>query len=237
VAGVARVAQKPAENITVRERRANPGRPLVLSLFDLTGHWARPWTEDSRFAVKLFDISRSRDEDVMLIKPAEWQDVRVLLAAPPCTLLAVSAAHSRSRHTSAERGAALALVRRTLQLVRAWRPRVWAIENPPGLMSHELRALPSILFHPWEFAGWLRATDPSLYVRATDLRDRYSKRTKIWGRFAEPVPRPLPRVDDWDGQTAISWIAPGPLRAQLRAQTPMGFARAFYAANVERALR
>lgn len=221
-----------------RRPRRNPRRPKLLSLFDLSGQWAEPWREDGRFDVFLFDRARSAAEDINLVQAEDWDDVAVVLAAPPCTLLTKVAAQWRHLHTDEERAAALGLIERTLALVRAWRPGVWALENPPGLASHLFRGreVTKLVFQPWEYAGWLRPDDPSLRVRGVELRDRYSKATAIWGAFDRPRKDPLERLDRWGRHTAITWVPPGPQRACIRSRTPLGFARAFYESNVERAL-
>lgn len=130
----------------------------------------------------------------------------------------------------------MSLVEKTLDLIEAWKPKVWALENPlSGRMAKlcpRLQAVPVWSFHPFQFAGW--AEDPKA--------EAHGKGTRIWGTSTRPEERPVERWDTNLGregatrQTAISWMSPGPERANQRSKTPSGFARAFYAANVAKVL-
>lgn len=205
-------------------------RPAVISLFDYSGVWAQPWVDDGRFAVYTFDRQRSALEDVFELNPDDYADVRLVLAAPPCTHFTVASNRNWPQYDADGRTAAsVALVEQTLALIEAWAPAVWALENPKvGRLPRLVPALRDVShwdFSPWQFAGW--ADDPA--------SEAYQKSTRIWGTAERPEERPVARADvlgTGGKQTAVSWVSPGKDRANIRSKTPQGFARAFYAANV-----
>lgn len=92
------------------------------------------------------------------------------------------------------------------------------IENPVGRLSTAWRK-PDHTFNPCDFGGYLEPAG-----------DAYTKRTCLWtgGGFVMPEPRP---VAPTAGSMMHTRYAPGPERANLRAATPMGFARAVFLAN------
>jgi hypothetical protein len=210
-------------------------RPLVVSLFDLSGEWSKPWRTE--FDVVCVDIQRDPAHDVLKLRPETFDNVAVVLAAPPCTHFTVASSRLWKTYDADGRTAAsVALVEATLRLIAAWNPALWALENPvsgrlPKLVP-EIGAASNWQFHPWMYAGW--ADDPE--------SEAHSNGTRIWGPATRPVERPVDRWDDNLGhagktrQTAISWMSPGPERANRRSKTPSGFARAFYASNRDKAL-
>lgn len=206
-------------------------RAKVLSLFDLSGEWSSPWARE--FDVICVDTQRDPLHDVLKLRPEKFENVAVVLAAPPCTHFTVASSRLWKTYDGDGRTAAsVALVEATMRLIKAWNPAIWAVENP--VAGRLPRLVPEIgetswKFHPWMYAGW--ADDPQT--------EAVSKATRIWGNATRPEERPIQRVDACLGhgkrQTAISWMSPGPERANRRAKTPTGFSRAFFAANVDRA--
>lgn len=131
----------------------------------------------------------------------------------------------------------------------------WAIENPVGRMG-TLVGLPMApwYFQPWEFAGYLDLSKKDLQ-RLSHLREKegtglsmddamfvqktnaYAKKTGLWGEFKIPEPKkPIDPVYSLKGgqRTAPIDALTGGKSArtkELRSNTPLGFAIAFFEAN------
>ena len=130
----------------------------------------------------------------------------------------------------------------------------WAIENPVGRMDKlvEINRKPWY-FDPYEFAGWLNLSKKDLShlaeLRAKDgigltrtdahfvqETNAYTKKTGLWGDFAIPEKKPIEPVFAKQGSTRTSPMAAltggkGAKTKELRSNTPVGFARAFYEVN------
>jgi hypothetical protein len=100
------------------------------------------------------------------------------------------------------------------------KPDWWALENPVG----RLHTLLPELGKPW-------------YFQPCDYGDPYTKKTALYGKFMRPLPL-------WVGDRSVkpvrvssqgSWVqklgGKSERTKELRSATPMGFARAFFAAN------
>ncbi|MER2138203.1 MAG: hypothetical protein ABS909_10160, partial [Arthrobacter sp.] len=72
---------------------------------------------------------------------------------------------------------------------------------------------------------------------AYEAGDNYTKKTCLWtgGEFIMPQPAKDPALGAPDNR--IHAAPPGPERANFRSATPMGFARAVFAANHQPALQ
>jgi hypothetical protein len=195
--------------------------PVVLSLCDRTGNWARPYAEagfsvvtvDMQEAASLYTNRRHLAGDARLlslddlaafgVRPGE---VLAILAAPPCTYFASSGA--RWERTPAQIAEAMSVVDACLRWVRLLKPRHWALENPVGTLGRYIGP-------------------PAAYFDPCDYGDPYTKKTCLWGDFVMPERTP---VEPTEG-SKMHLLPPGPERQNLRSETPMGFARAFCAAN------
>ena len=208
-------------------------RDTVLCLCDLTGNFAAPWV-DAGYKAILIDPQhdgvtvRGNVTRVghVIDSPEAWAIIRMALrriaftaAFPPCTDLAVSGA----RWFEAKRHADPAVQFRAMQVV--WQCHTiaemngapWMIENPVSQISTFWRR-PDHRFDPCYFTGF----EPA---------DNYTKKTCLWTGAGFVMPRPcraanLPPPDD-----RIHKAGPGPDRANFRSATPLGFARAVFAAN------
>lgn len=224
---------------------------LVVSLFDLTGEWARPWHEAGHPVLLVDSAHEAPDVDGMptlvcdlsepagisaVVRAVGDRDVDVLLAAPPCTCFSrVSARWWPGMDADGRTARDLRCVASTVTLVSLFQPRVWALENPPGRSwkpdgsglwqtRHVLDRAPALEFDPWRFGA----------LAPEDSRSRLTKRTRLWGKFRAPQPAPLERETypehlkpgsrDFTSRVSSSW-------KRERARTPRGFARAFYLAN------
>ena len=206
---------------------------IVLSLFDLSGEWSKPW-EEAGYQVYRFDIQNGEtyeDEDGNEKKSGDinnldhqyfadmfgyfdGNDVHAILAASPCTDFAVSGArHFAAKDADGRTVASIRLVKKTLALIEHFKPAVWALENPVGRIEN-LTGLP-----PWRLSF-----DPN------HLGDTYTKKTLIWGRFNADLP--IAPVDPTEGSKMHKRYGGKSLATKnARSVTPEGFAYAFFQAN------
>lgn len=222
----------------MRLRRAFMGSPpTLLSLFDYSGVWARPY-EDAGWNVILWDQKHTSDlyatfKDVNDACTDYFYDnifenygtVDGILAAVPCDDFAVSGARWwPDKDADGRTYASMELVRQTLRIVNLCSPlRFWALENPVGRLNTLFPELPK----PWYF-------DPYWFG------DPYTKKTGIWGQFRAPVIRSSqvvrPIMYETSNGKRGSWMwaklgGNSERTKELRSVTPAGFARAFFEAN------
>ncbi len=204
------------------EERANSDK-IVLSLFDHTGNWSRPW-EEAGYQVIRFDIQDNPElGDVNAFGAGffgEWfgdfdgLDVYAILAACPCTEFAGSGArHFAAKDADGRTGAAVELVHQTLRTIEYYRPAIWAIENPVGRIER-MTGLP-----PWRLAF-----DPC------HLGDPYTKRTQIWGRFNANLPV-APVAPTEGSKMHLRFGGKSMATKNARSETPEGFSYGFFLAN------
>lgn len=193
----------------------------VLSLCDYTGNMLRPWA-DAGYECIAVDIQHKGVEkrdgitfveaDVRTYRPPSGEYV-ACFAFPPCTHLASSGARwFKSK--------GLASLRDSIDLVIAveeiceWTGAPYLIENPIGTLSTYWRE-PDYKFDPCDYGGYL---DPP--------GDAYTKKTCLWvgGGFVMPEKR---RVEPTEG-SKMHLVPPGPERANIRSETPKGFAQAVF---------
>ena len=174
---------------------------MILDLCGGTGAWSKPY-KDAGYDVRIIDI----DQDVRLVRPPD--NVRGILAAPPCTHLSGSGARWWDEKGETALLDALSIVDACLRIVLLTQPAWWCLENPVGRLVHYL-GKPKLYFQPWEYG------------------DPYTKKTCLWGDFNEPKRNP---VEPTEG--GKMWrLPPSDDRAMLRSITPAGFAQAFFFAN------
>lgn len=140
----------------------------------------------------------------------------ILFAFPPCTDLASSGARWWKGKGLTSLSKAIALVGRCAELGEKSNAP-WMLENPIGCLSTHWRP-PDAQFDPCDYGGYLNPPG-----------DEYTKRTCLWtgGGFVVPLPRP---VFPYEG-SRMHLIPPSEDRANLRSETPEGFARAVFLAN------
>jgi hypothetical protein len=175
---------------------------VILSLCDYSGTWSQPYVDDN-YDVRRIDL---RDgQDVRLLE-LPIVPVHGVLAAPPCTVFANSGARWERSETDMLEG--LSIVDACCRLILMLRPTWWVLENPAGKLSRWLGP-PAMTFQPSEYG------------------DPYTKFTCLWGNFRAPT-RTL--VEATLG-SKMHLLPPSEERAQIRSQTPAGFAQAFFEAN------
>lgn len=196
---------------------------IVLSLFDKSGAWSRPW-EEAGYQVYRFDIQENPETgDVNKFSAgffSDWfgdfdgLDIYAILAACPCTDFAVSGArHFAAKDVDGRTVASVQLVHQTLRLIEYYRPVIWAIENPVGRIER-LGGLP-----PWRLSF-----DPF------HVGDTYTKKTLIWGRFNADLP--VAPVYPVEGSKMHRMYGGSSLATKnARSVTPEGFAYSFFMAN------
>ncbi len=194
---------------------------VVISFFDKTTNMVKPWAE-AGYLCYCVDIQHPPGEtregnivkvgaDIFDWLPPWGLDVVAAFFFPPCTDGAVSGARWFK-----DKGIDAAL--RYVQLFRAsvrlaeWMGICYLIENPVSTISSYWRK-PDYTFQPWQYG------------------DPYSKKTCLWTGGGFIMPEPVHTVKP-DNVTEKIWLMPpSPDRADKRAETPMGFARAVYEAN------
>lgn len=205
-----------------KSRSANSDK-VVLSLFDLSGEWSKPW-EEAGYQVYRFDI---QDDPVVgdvnnfsteffndWFGDFEGQDIYAILAATPCTDFASSGArHFAAKDKDGRTVSSVRLVKQTLAAIEYFKPAVWALENPVGRIE-DLTGLP-----PWRLSF-----DPN------HLGDTYTKKTLIWGRFNADLP--VAPVDPVEGSKMhTQYGGKSQATKNARSVTPEGFAYGFFHAN------
>lgn len=198
--------------------------PVVVSLCDRTGNMVRPWAEagcqcwcvDTQHSIRRDRVEGSITftwGDVRSWRPPTHIRGRIIIgfAFPPCTHVTVSGARDFRRK-------GCILLRDSLELFSAcemafgWAGIPYMIENPVGKFSDHMGE-PDHTFQPWQFG------------------DLYTKNTCLWtgGGFVMPTPQhDAPPA----GTTNRIWtMPPSDDRADLRSETPPGFAMAVFEAN------
>ncbi|MFP4453993.1 MAG: hypothetical protein ACLFPI_11600 [Desulfobacterales bacterium] len=202
-------------------------RPFLLSIYDYTGNWARPYIK-AGWRVLLWDgqvegdILEGFTKLHMMVEKENGGKIDGLLAAPPCTAFSASGARWWKEkdaigsgqypfNSFTEHMAALTLI--VLELVNLFKPDFWALENPVGRIE---RMIPEI--SPYR----------KMSFNPCDYGDPYTKKTILWGDFNENLKKsPVKPVEG----SKMHRLPAGPDRARLRSATPSGFARAFFKAN------
>ncbi len=210
-------------------------KKIILDLCGGTGSWAKPY-KDAGYDVRTitwpeYDVRFWRKYPDLM--EAIQQGVHGILAAPPCTMFSFARTNAKKPRNLRE---GMETVVACLEIIwecqyglknqysqlptLAW----WALENPNGHLKYFL-GKPVTVFDPYEFG------------------DIYSKKTNLWGWFAEPkkthhdqVARKLNKKFDKLSMEEIKSISDNvwkntKTRQELRSITPQGFAKAFYEAN------
>jgi len=176
----------------------------ILSLFDFSGNWSRPYRE-AGYDVRQIDLQHGYD--VRLFRSLSYP-VRGVLAAPPCTDFARSGGQWWKNKGEAPLIDSLSLVDATCRIILVHRPQWWVIENPIGRLKDWLGE-PVMLFDP------------------ADYGDPWTKRSCLWGRFNPPLKRRVMVTEP----NKIHHAPDSLDRANRRSETSLGFARAFFEAN------
>lgn len=191
---------------------------VVISLFDRSGEWSRPW-RNAGYDVYQIDIEaiQGYQKDISEID-MEWIEnlvpdstrVHAIIAACPCTDFASSGARWWQRKD--EDGAtqkSIDLVQTTASIIEYLDPKVWAVENPVGRIE-KLTPLPS----------------PRMTFNPNHFGNPHTKKTMLYGNFNPELP--LNVVEATEGSKVHKLSSS---QKQERELTPDGFAYAFFMAN------
>lgn len=205
----------------------------VISLCDLTGNFVRPWIEagynailvdpqheQTRWDGSIFKIAATIEDSLpQLAKAFAFYDVAFVAGFPPCTDLSVSGA----RWFESKRKADPMFQAKAVAIAEQCRT-IGAISGAPYLVENPVSVL-SRVFGPADH--WFHPAD----YTALEPADNYTKRTQLWtgNGFIMPAPQRDPSLGEPDDR--IHKAPPGPERGNFRSATPMGFARAVFAAN------
>jgi len=222
----------------------------LLSLFDYTGNWAEPY-EAAGWNVILWDIKHTSDmfQTFSDIDDActeffyenifdNFGTVDGILAAPPCTDIAVSGAHCwKDKDKDGRTERSIEMVLQVLRIVDLCEPDFWALENPVGRLNELVPELKE--YGPW-------------YFQPHWWGDPYTKKTGLWGNFNKPIKtnnigmfseisknnldevEPIMYTSASGKKGSYQWAKLGgksEKTKELRSTTPMGFANAFYNAD------
>ena len=205
----------------------------IISLCDLTGRMVQPWVEAGYKAV-LVDPQHGSDwREGSIFRFAgtveEWleggspswygHDVAAVFAFPPCTDMAVSGARWFESKRAADpmfqaKAVAVAEQCRTIGRLSG---APWFVENPVSVLSR-IFGPATHSFHPCDYT----ALEPA---------DNYTKRTQLWAGGGFVMPEPQRDLTLGPPDDRIHKAPPGPDRENFRSATPLGFARAVFAAN------
>lgn len=175
---------------------------IILDLCGGTGSWSKPYKENG-YDVRLITLP---EYDVRTYRPPD--NVYGILAAPPCTHLAVSGARWWEKKGKKALFEALSIVDACMRIILISHPHFWCLENPVGRLVHYLGK-------------------PKMYFNPCDYGDPYTKKTALWGEFNIPKKNPVKP----SGKNPIWYMSPRKNRSKERSITPAGFAKAFFKSN------
>jgi hypothetical protein len=210
--------------------------PIVISLCDLTGNMVEPWVEEGYEALLVDPQHGFTYSDGYVHKFAgtvaeampligfhiRSGDVAAVFSFPPCTQLAGSGARWWAKKRAEDymfQAKAVAVAEQCRSIGRL-SGAPWFVENPVGALSRVF-GKPSHTFDPFDYTAY----EPA---------DNYTKRTCLWagGGFVMPRTHRDPNLGAPDDR--IHRAPPGHARQGFRSATPLGFARAVFAANHQR---
>lgn len=189
----------------------------LLSLFDYSGEWSRPYREAGWNVVQV-DLQLGMDIFDFHVKDYP-SGFRGILIAPPCDhFSAAGAQYWKVKDMDGRTADAILLVRRALAIKNYYAPSFWALENPKGRIASLVPELgaPRWKFHPSDYGA------------------TYTKCTYLWGDFSSP----MALLGEGMGIPVSGQKSPlmklsgqGKHTKAIRSTTPEGFARVFYKAN------
>ena len=141
---------------------------------------------------------------------------KIAFGFPPCTHLAISGARWFQSKGLSALHEAIGIVEATRRLCE-WTSAPYCIENPVSTLSTYWRK-PDYTFNPCDYGGY--TAPPS---------DAYTKKTCLWTGSGFKMPATKP-VEPTEG-SKMHLLPPTSDRADIRSETPMGFAIAVFEAN------
>lgn len=163
----------------------------ILSLFDLTGNWSRPYKENG---YNVIQIDLQLGQDILTWDYAKIENVYGILAAVPCTDFAVVGGRWwKDKDKDGRTEQSKKLVYKTLEIIDYFKPKFWVVENPVSRIHKCCPELGEVKFkfNPTDFAGYCTGKEQE--------ENRYNKKTWLWGKFNNPILKrlePLPELHD-----------------------------------------
>ena len=208
-------------------------KPIMVSLFDLTGTMAQPWLDagyecwivdiqhpvvyDSDGITKEGDLYKV-NADLMMpwVPPFDRDRIAFVAAFPPCDHLAVSGARWFKGKGLRKLASSISMFATAAEFCE-WSGAPYLIENPVSNISSHWRK-PDHSFHPWHYTNFC-------------LADNYTKKTCLWtgGGFVMPESNIATGLGEPDDR--IHKCPPSKERANIRSATPTGFAEAVFLTN------
>lgn len=208
-------------------------RGTAIFLCDVSGIAAQPWINAGYRAVLVdpqhfWSTNDGRVEKLActvleamprLSNIIRTENVVFVLGFPPCTDVAVSGARwfSAKRAKDPHFQAKAALVAEQCRMVGLASGAPWAFENPVSVFSG-IFGRPDYTFHPSDFTGHC-------------ANDNYTKKTCLWVGGGFVMPKALKDAALGKPDNRIHACPPSAERANIRSQTPAGFAQAVFLAN------
>ncbi len=194
----------------------------VISCFDKTTNFVRPWAE-AGYECYCIDIQHEQGEhkegnifkvgeDILkwnYIRLSYLKDIAFIAFFPPCTDTAVSGARWLKNKGIGALIEALRLFERSIEIAE-YLEAPYFIENPVSTISTYWRK-PDYMFDPCDYG------------------DPYTKKTCLWTGNGFKMPF-INRVEPTEG-SKMHLVSPSPERANIRAATSTGFAKAVFEAN------
>ncbi|MBY6093866.1 PLxRFG domain-containing protein [Ferrimonas balearica] len=210
-------------------RRSNkPGNSekIILSLFDSSGAWSKPW-RDAGFNVVQVDqnmvAGAGVEMDVTDIISTEWLNQEAgqgelygILAACPCTDFSYAGQRfKKEKEASGQIDESRKLAKHTMDLIEHFAPEFWIVENPLSDIGDVIKQKPKLLTTPANFG------------------DSYTKKTQFFGWFNSDFPTAQLEITDTKKASVMQQKLFGtvPAHVWLRSLTPDGLAYATFMAN------
>lgn len=210
-------------------------RNIVVSLFDKTGKMVQPWL-DAGYECYIVDIqhpvayetcgvtSEGRlhkvhwDLTKPWLPPFSRDRIAAVFAFPPCDHLAVSGSRWFKGKGLRKLAVSVEMFATAAEFCE-WAEAPYLIENPVSNISSHWRKADHY-FHPHQFTG----LEPG---------DNYTKKTCLWVGHGFQMPAPVVAEGLGEPDDRIHRCPPSAERHNIRSATPLGFARAVFAANQE----
>lgn len=185
---------------------------IILSLFDYSGIWTKPY-RDAGYLTYMIDIKNGVDLlswDYKILP--KTKDMKVLIAMP-CTDYALSGAKHfyRKDHDGTTEKSQI-LLAKVKEILDYFNPGMWCLENPMSRI-HKL--------NPW--LGEIK-----FKFNPYDFGNGCQKATWLWGKFNNPVKHPGINQGNW---MFTNLGGKSERTKELRSNTNENFAKAFFKAN------
>lgn len=198
-------------------------KEIVISCFDKTTNMVKPWAK-AGYLCYCVDIEHKQGynydmkNNIVLVGanildwiPPEKAKVKISFFFPPCTDLAISGARWFKMKGLDSLIEALKLFSASIKFAEEFNAP-YMIENPISTVSTYWRK-PDYKFQPWMYG------------------DMYLKRTCLWTGNGFVMPEKINEYQPDGVEDYIHRLPPSENRSELRAITPINFAKYVYEAN------